>query len=287
MKNGDTYSVGRLGRIVVKDVRSSSGVATTKYAWNVSCDIDLLLAENLRPQPQDTATSFFRQESQSTIRTFVVRGFTPVIRRNWPGSSNYVWNLNGKGGTFVLEDAVISLDPSFGRFFTLGTGAWSVIRFGRCNMDSGGMFGIVQAGAASVRTIVMEDCNIKGVPTVWDVRSLTDFVLNNNVFDTIATGIIRPWTDGVEPAAVRARVRGVGNRFLGTVVQIAAQNSGRAEVYSYDISADPASAAWLATTNGQFLTSTQAATEGGMAMRQNGQWVALGTGASGVNTLIT
>jgi hypothetical protein len=286
LKNGDTYSVGKLGRITVDGLRCSSDTATTKYAFNISCNVDFLQVENASIQPQDNATSFFRQESQSTIRTFIWRGLR-VDSREWPaGTSVYMLNLNGAGGTFVLEDATISLDTTYGRLITLGTGVWSSLAFRRVTMDSGAMFGIVQASATTVRNITMEQCNIKNVASGWDVRSLTNFVLNQNRFDTMTQGVIRPTTT----AGLMARVYGMGNTFT-SAAPIAASGSATFEVYSWDIAIDPATITGIATTLGQYCTSTQAGNESGPCVRGNANgtpgWYAIAGGASGANAAIT
>lgn len=56
-------------------------------------------------------------------------------------------------------------------------------------------------------------------------------------------------------------------------------------VFGFGFSADPITPA-LAATVGQFLTSTQAGVEGGPAVLGPAGWVALGTGAGGINTVI-
>jgi hypothetical protein len=60
--------------------------------------------------------------------------------------------------------------------------------------------------------------------------------------------------------------------------------------YGWDIVVNPIAAdaaVALATTAGQYITSSQATTEGGPAICGAAGWVALGTGSLGVNTVIT
>lgn len=128
----------------------------------------------------------------------------------------------------------------------------------------------------------MRGCRVKSVSSGWDVRSLTRFNLTGNNFDTMASGVIRPTTT----TGLMAQIFGSGNLFTSAAA-VAAANSATWEAYSYDIAVDPITATNLATTNGQYLTSTQASTEGGPAIKTPAGWVAIGTGASGVNTVIS
>lgn len=82
------------------------------------------------------------------------------------------------------------------------------------------------------------------------------------------------------------RIRSSGNRYPSVTQVVVRTSTGTFEVFGFDVPGDPINAA-MATTVGQFMNSTQAAAEGGPAVRVSGGWYALATGASGANGAIT
>lgn len=282
IKNGDTFGVGKINSVVVNNLQCSTATATTKYAINVSANVDVLSVYAMRPKNQDAATSFFRQESQSRIRSLLIDDLY-VFNTGWPSpSAAYVLNLNGDVDSATIRGGNISLDPAQGRFITIGTGAVRRILFDGVVMDVGNMFGIKQAGASVETIIEMRGCRVRGVTTGWDVRSLTRFLLNGNTFDSMSNGVIRPTTT----SGLMARVYGEGNTFT-SAGPLTPQSPATAEVYSFDIQIDPITLANLATTPGQYCWSTQAGAEGGPSVRGPSAWYALAAGASGANGAIT
>ncbi len=282
IKNGDTFGVGKINSVIVKNLRASTGTATTKYAVNIGTNIDVIRFIGMMPKNQDSATSFFRQESASRIRSIVVEDLY-VYNTGWPSpSSAYVWNFNGSVDSALFVGGNVSVDPAQGRFITIGSGTVRKVSFDNFVMETGNQFGIKQAGAATETIIEMRGCRVRNVTTGWDVRSLARFILTGNTFDTMSNGVIRPTTT----AGLMARVYGEGNTFT-SASPLTPQAPSTVEVYSWDIAIDPATLTNLATTSGQYCVSTQAAPEGGPAVRVAAGWYALATGASGVNTLIT
>ena len=122
--------------------------------------------------------------------------------------------------------------------------------------------------------------NIFPVFTVTDANSFTVFL--TRLPTTTATGTIK---------AIKCTtdfwIGGGGNQWLsGAPLQA---TLGTVAVYGWDIPLDPAGVTNLATTNGQFCTSTNAtANKQGPAVRafSINAWYALATGVAGVNTAI-
>lgn len=106
--------------------------------------------------------------------------------------------------------------------------------------------------------------------------------LHGNRFNNASGGIVRSTTGTFN-------VRSAGNNVIeGTSVPVVAPSGTPVfNVYGFDLALDPIAVTTLGATNGQYCTSTQAGVEGGPAVRTPAGWVALGTGASGVNTVIT
>ena len=82
------------------------------------------------------------------------------------------------------------------------------------------------------------------------------------------------------------RVRSAGNRYPSITQAVVRTSTASFEIYGWDVPGDPINAA-MATTAGQFMNSTQAAAEGGPAVRVSGGWYSLAAGASGANQQIT
>lgn len=101
-------------------------------------------------------------------------------------------------------------------------------------------------------------------------------------FDGASNGVLRADTTAV----VTARSDGTNYLTSGSWF-VAPSGTPTLTVYGWDISLDPIAVTQLTTTAGQYLNSTQAGVEGGPSVRTPAGWVALGTGASGVNTVIT
>lgn len=282
VKYGDTFSTGKVNTLRLENIRPSTATASIYFAISVAANVDLLEIVCARPKNQDYATALFKQESTSTIRSLIVRGLY-FSNSSWiNGSASYVWNLNGNVDSAVFEGGYLSMHATGGRFMSLGSGTIRNVTFNGVVVDTASQFLIQQAGASIVRRITLNGCRLKSVATGFDLRSLCKIILNGNDFDTMSSGVVRPTTT----AGLMAQIYGSGNTFT-SAAQVAAANSATWEAYSFDLLQDPISATNLASTVGQFLTSSQASTEGGPAVLTPAGWVALGTGAAGINTVIT
>lgn len=282
VKYGTGFSTGKIGRWTLENF-NGAGKASTGFGISIAANYDVITLIGPQCQWEDNAgTQLVKQESTCTGRSLVIQGFRHTGTTYPSTTTAYMFNLNGPVDVVEFRNCAVSMNTTFGRFFNVGTGAINTIILQACDFYSGSMIGNISAGASNTRTVIMNGCYVKSVGSGFDTRSLTRFILNGNTFDTMTSGVVRPTTT----AGLMAQVYGTGNTFTSAAA-VSAANSATWEAYSWDIAVDPITATNMATTNGQFCTSTQAGVESGFAVRANGQWTALGTGAAGANNLIT
>jgi hypothetical protein len=139
-------------------------------------------------------------------------------------------------------------------------------------------------GNAVSGTITLDGCDtsISNVISVSGVSGTVNINLQGNRFNNASGGVVRA-TSGTY------NIRSAGdNDFQGTSVPaVAPSGTPTFNFYGWDLAIDPIAQGGIGATTGQFCTSTQATTEGGPAVLTPAGWVALGTGAAGINTVIT
>lgn len=139
---------------------------------------------------------------------------------------------------------------------------------------------IVNAGVTNTPTLNVESCNLDGLGTV-NVSASCVVNLSNNSITSNSNGVVR--TGGTPTVTVRSS--GTNRLGAGSFI-VVPSGTPVLTLYGWDIAVDPIALTGLATTNGQYILSTQPTIEGGPAVKTAAGWVAMGTGASGVNTVI-
>ena len=139
---------------------------------------------------------------------------------------------------------------------------------------------VVENSATNDPTIIVRDSRI-GTNALLSARANCTLVLEGNDITNANNGVIR----GNATCTVNLRTNG-GNRLRAGSWAVQVAGTLTVNAYGWDIALDPISATWLGTTAGQYLSSTQTGAEGGLSVRTAGGWVAIGAGASQVNTLI-
>lgn len=284
IKFGDTYTTSLLGTVTLRNVNSSTSTSTSRYAMMIAAPVRALTIDCPHPKNQDAAspTQLIRVDSASTIKSLTINNPYFVNSAWGTSTAGYIINLSGNIEATTINGGYISGATAGTRFLNIGTGTMGPITLNGLSIENASMVGNISAGASNTRVIIMRGCKCKTVTSGFDVRSLTKFILEGNTFDTMSSGVIRPTTT----SGVMAQVYGGGNVNISAAMVNAAAPATW-ESYTEDIAVDPLTAVQLATTNGQVLISTNAgANMAGYARRTNGQWVAIGTGAAGANTVI-
>jgi hypothetical protein len=195
--------------------------------------------------------------------------------------------LSGAGGTVVIGASCVVNDLEFSGFRTVGTGSTN--------------FTSIFADGTIARAYVHDGSTLNGqgffirfnaTAGAYDVYvdNVRTFNTNNPLFLRRAGNVhATNWTHSGSTvcdlsSAGTYQFRGTG--FTSTSTHFSIAGGASVEVYGFGYRGDPI-ALGLAATLGQFMTSTQAATEGGPCILGGAGWVALGTGGAGANTVIT
>jgi len=206
--------------------------------------------------------------------TWTSSSATGYVIYNNGGAAQELTELNVNNFRFVGGGAGVGI------FCAVNAGLVRRANFSNGTMQSSGLIFTYTAGAvANAPVFKLNNVEFATVNRYCDLRYGGTVLINN-----------------VRSSGLTSQPIFAGGTSQTYVVKAASWQHGLTEVfgfgttpvitcYGWDIVTDPVAS--LATTTGQFLTSSQAATEGGPCVRYTGQWVALGTGASGVNTVIT
>jgi hypothetical protein len=257
IRNGDTFTVGEIEGLTIIDP-ITSGKVTSNYSI-FAADVGIKGFKLVRPKfvPADLTSPYFSTNSNTNIEVMRVEEMR-FYNEAWPTGGVGLFLLNGVMGNFIAED---------------------------CDIRGQSGLGFVQIGGGNfVSNVTLRNSKFEGISYVVDARSLTNIYRENCTFNNIPNGVLRIQTT----AGLMARVYGAGrNTYAVATEAIVVLAPATAEVYDWDLRIDPIAVTQLAATNGQYCWSTQAGVEGGPAVRTPAGWVALGTGASGVNTVIT
>lgn len=141
---------------------------------------------------------------------------------------------------------------------------------------------LVECFAANNPTIIVRNSRVGG-PALLSARNSCTLVLQGNDITNATNGVVR----GSATCTVTLRTDGC-NRLRAGLWVVQASGTLTLLVYGDEVALDPIASTFLGTTAGQYLSSTRAgAVNQGPSVRVAAGWVALGTGASQANTLIT
>lgn len=257
IRNGDTFTVGEIESVEFIDA-VTSGKVTANYSIFVA-DVGVKELRLVRPKfvPADLTSPYFSTNTNTNIETMLVDGMR-FYNEAWPTGGVGLFSINGVMNNFIAEN---------------------------CDIRGAGGCGFVFVGTGQfVNNVTLRHSRFESISYVVDCRSLMNIYRENCIFNNIPNGVLRIQSG----TGLMARVFGAGrNTYAVATEAIVVLTPATAEVYDWDLRIDPIAVTQLATTNGQYCWSTQAGVEGGPAVRTPAGWVALGTGASGVNTVIT
>lgn len=277
VQNGSGYTLGQAGTINIENCAVRKLTGASQYNINAAANIRVL--NILRPvfSPETLTAVFFRQTS-GTINTLNVEA-PSIDNTTWPSSAQFMFVLAGtKVDVANFRGGHLTTTVASGEFLSISC-PFDVITVEGFNFNDGAQPIVLQTSASSGRKIV----NLVGnrfFQTAHAFRYFHSCTVNSrgNVFDTLTDCFLGS-------AAVNMKLYSQGNTYISAIPFVSAAGA-TIEIYGWDIAVDPIALTGLAATVGQFLTSTQAGTEGGPAVLTPAGWVALGTGASGVNTVI-
>ena len=213
-----------------------------------------------------------------------------------------------------IEDLCVDVPgyPSAANNIIQLAGTLDVVNLNRCMVKNGtgasGQARMVAVSSGSIKQLNLNHCYANGDNAVMVSSGLTiapEVNINGGCYEGAAVvGISNNCTVNLSGGvrilnASNGVVRGNATATVdlhsdGTTKLVAGswavQASGTLSltVFGYDIAIDPIAQGGLLTTAGQFCYSTRAsAINQGPTVRTAAGWIALGTGASGVNTVIT
>ena len=281
LKYGDTFSTGKINSARFENINAKTNTPSTQYALSVSCNVDNLMLVNFVPVPGNYTNTIMRTQSTATIKSLVFDGMR-LENTGLPSSAGNLFTISGVVDSLVLRNCVIRASQTNATFMAL-TAAVNSIVLDTCDIQN--VSRILNVNTGTLLNYTVRDCYIANVASVIEPRSTatpTRVGLYNNIFSSITIGVVRPSTG----TGVVCKIYGAGNTF-SSATPVTVFGPATFEVYTFDIAVDPITVTGLATTAGQFLTSTQAAAEGGPTVRVAGGWYALAGGASGANQLIS
>lgn len=271
-------TTGYAKRINISGV--SSNCASSVYL--ASGHIDQLTIDGLQLNPNLLTNS----PSIGFTATASVSRFD-ILRCNfsygkWPSSGNAsAITLTGIAD-LVNIDGCRFVDNGGGVCFAinLNTGiSVKKINVTNCYHNSGIFIYVV--GAPTVTPNVTLRGNYTGAANPVFIGGNINLSFSSNDFLNASSGVVR--FNNTFTSTIKSD--GTNNLIAGSWITVAA-GTPVISLYGWDIGVDPIALTGLATTNGQYILSTQATTDGGPSVKTAAGWVALGTGASGVNTVI-
>jgi hypothetical protein len=291
VKYGDEFAAagtGKANSIYIQGMNVKTGTPASQFPFSIAALVDLIEIDGLTPVNGDLTNILIRQQSTSTIKVMKVKNLR-FVNSTWPSSAGTIFNQVGIIENLEFDNCQIAGNASQTQWYSLSTtaaGALKTCTFSNCNFSSGARMVLVNSTVTAEHSIVVRNCHLKSITSAFEMRStaITNLFLMDNFFDTI-TNLVRPTTT----AGICGRVYGNKNQFVSVTNALAGANSATVEVYNWDFPIDPAGVTGLATTNGQYCTSTNAtANKQGPAVRafSINAWYALATGVAGVNTAI-
>lgn len=256
IKSATGFTVGSVDSVYIVDC--ILGTRNGTAALNISTvEVDEIRLTRPVFVPSDLATALSTTNGIVNIESLCVEGMK-FYNEVWPSSGQSMFQLSGRLGRFIAE---------------------------RCDIrgSSNAIFTQVPSTSLLIENIILRDSNFDGISSVVDARAFCNIHRENSTFKNIANGALRIQT----ATGLTARIYGAGHNAYASATAIVCLTPATCEIYDWDTAIDPVALTQLATTVGQFLTSTQAGADGGPCVKTSVGWVALGTGAAGINTIIT
>jgi hypothetical protein len=287
-------SVGSIGRVTFKNVQATAEITNTPVFTFFNCSVDLLTIEDCSISPGSSVTSsgdnWLSMTGNAVIAELVMNR---IKSNNWPsttGNGLFIYVNGAQIGRWVMCDCVVKggIGTAYLIQFASTTNTLGELILDGCYFDatvnalcyfsallaSGtpvlSFKNIVAAGLArGIRFGVAQNAHIRFLGSTIGVTA-------NGIIDTSASNTLKISSDGA-------------NDLTGTFINITA-GTPVLTMYGNDLKYD---AGLLATTQGQFfyhssaVAGRNATNQQGLCIGVDGtHFYAMGTGTSGVNTLI-
>lgn len=284
---GNAYTVGQFGNISLKNINAGNLQYTVKTG---TCSGNLLTVESSKPNlmnPASTTCAFFESDSTSVVKKVLLKS-CDLSQSGEPGSAvtAYLIVLNGTAEVFELNECTqVNQGAGTPRLVNLLGALVKVLSFTNCRADVS-VIASVSATATNTPLVTVHGCNFEGNCSINAVASCNVALSGGNRYTNSGTNGIVRLSAGV---TVNFQSDGTLRLVAGSVFSIVS-GTPTLNCYGFDLSVD---AGLIAVTKGQYFTHSSAvagrnaANQQGPAIAVDGtHFYALGTGASGVNTLI-
>jgi hypothetical protein len=192
IKNGDTFTTGQFGRVGI--FSTAVGGEDGSFGVSVACSVDVLEINGMRLVPSNDSSQVFRQESTSTIRSLIIRGFR-FDESGYPGAaSQFLFNLNGVIDSAEFVGCVFRGNTSYTRVFSVGPNGVKNVTVRGGSYENLNLIGIVQAANTVETQITLDGIRAKTLNNAVLTVSASRVYLRGNDFDTITQSVVRAQT---------------------------------------------------------------------------------------------
>lgn len=281
---GDTFTSGRVDDLSLIRCNLSTANAASQFSLNIGCPVGVLTIDTEKTKQSSGVATAVLIQAAALVDVFSVRGMY-YSDLTYPASATHLWRIAGEVSVLEFDGVRVAGKPSTFEFLAV-YGTVANLTFRNTNVDN------IQRLARTAESGVIRALHLTGshaasCPSLFELTNTgqpTKVTLTSNTLNDIGGGVVRGSTN----SGLVAEVYGAGNTWTGGSAPVSASGGALVAVYSEDVAIDPiAMASVLPTTSGQRLRSTRAgAANQGPAVRTSAGWVALGTGASGANTVI-
>jgi hypothetical protein len=265
---------------------------------NLIATIDRITIENCSFNPASTTTAsalvLASIQTGTVVNNFVCNGIVVDGIPSTSGGTSIVALQGGTVKNFTFNNCGIQNGVGFTSLFNMGGGTCLNVTFNGCFTDgtSNGLVNVTTAPTGAM-TINITGCELSSLYYVVWLQTTGTYNINvaGNYLNSLGRALIR--MDSTSTVVLRSSG---SNNFNGQAL-ISSTAVSSLSVYGWDLPVSPkvwttslpGGTGTLATTAGQFCTSTSAGSlmAGPAVLGNSSTWYALATGAAGVNTAIS
>ena len=273
--------------LVVKDVDALSDAQNVYIGTNLTCDF--VEVEDVTHNVLTTTNEAVYFQSGANVKKHRVRRIRSTLAAS--GTAYMVQMASGTPTDFELSDSICQGATSR-RTLLVTVGAAARVAMRGCKHLSSDVTFFICQGASAGTVFDFRD-NYTDAQQVFGFTSSSAAISAKAIAkNNIATGnSLGFWRLNQATNALTLEIHTDGNIITNAAHFATPAGTSTLTVYGWDMKADPIALTGLAATVGQYMTSTQAGNEGGLAVLGNVNgtpaWYALAGGAAGANAAIT